>query len=407
MHLLLIHQAFTSPAEGGGTRHYEFARHLVARGHRVTVVASDLIYHSGKKTGARGKMISEENLDGIRVFRAYTYPSLHRSWTGRMASFLSFMLTSFVAACKAGPPDLVMGTLPPIFQSVSSWLVAFLRRKPFLLEVRDLWLEFSVDAGIVRSRFLIGAARRLEHFLYRRAAMILVNSPAYRDAIIAKGMPPEKVVLIPNGVDPGMFDPAARGEAIRKEFNLEGKFVATYAGALGVPNDIPTILRAAQRLREDPRFHFLLVGDGKERPRLMALAADLRLPNLTFAGVRSKTDLAAILAASDACLATLLDIPVMRTTYPNKVFDYMAAGRPTVLAIGGVIRTVMEDAAGGICVTPGDDGAMAAALLDLQRDPAGAAGMGARARTHVVEHFNRHDHAAAFEGLAVELAGGR
>lgn len=406
MHLLLIHQAFTSPAEAGGTRHYEFARHLVARGHAVTIVASDLAYLSGtKKTGGTGSTIAEQDLDGIRVLRAYTYPSLHKSWTGRVVSFLSFMTTSFFAAWKAGPPDLVMGTSPPVLQTVSSWLTAFLRRKPFLLEVRDLWLEFAVDAGIVQNRLLIALAGGLERFLYRRAKRIVVNSPAYRDAIIAKGTPPGKVLLIPNGVDPSMFDPGDRAPSVRKELGLEGKFVATYAGALGVTNDIPTILRAARQLQDDPAFHFLLVGDGRERTRLEALSSELGLRNVTFTGTRSKAQMASILAASDACLATLRDMPVMRTTYPNKVFDYMAAGRPTVLAIGGVIRDVVEASGGGLCVEPGDDAGVADALRRLRADPAGAQAMGAAARAHVCEHFNRAGHASAFLALAEGMVG--
>lgn len=404
MHLLLIHQAFASPNEPGGTRHYELARHLAQNGDRVTIVASDLSYLTGRRTTEHRGLVAREELDGITVLRAYTYPALHRSFVWRVVSFFSFMLTSIVAALCAGPIDLVMGTSPPIFQAVSSWLAAVLRRRPFLLEIRDLWPEFAIDLGVLDNRLLIMLSRWLERFLYNRSTHLLVNSPAYRDYLIGKGIASTKISLIPNGVDVTMFDPDSRGERLRGEWGLSGKFVATYAGALGLANDIPTILRAAERLRGRPEVHFLLVGDGKERANLELLARQLDLRNVTFTGPRPKAEMAEVLAASDVCIATLQDIPMFRTTYPNKVFDYMAAGRPTVLAIDGVIRQVVEAANGGVFVPPGDDAALAAAIDALSRDPARARAMGQAARAYVVEHFNRRQQAVQFAELVHHLA---
>lgn len=406
MHLLLIHQAFASPNEPGGTRHYEFARQLVQAEQHVTIVASDLSYLTGQRTTTSRGLITCQELDDVVVLRAYTYPALHRSFVWRIVSFLSFMVTSVLAALRAGSVDLVMGTSPPIFQAVSAWLVAVLRRRPFLLEVRDLWPEFAIDIGVLRNPILIALSRWLERFLYRRAMHLLVNSPAYRDYLIGKGVPQEKISLIPNGVDPQMFDPEARGERLRAEWRLDGKFVVTYAGALGLANDIPNILRAADRLRDQPEIHFLLVGDGKERANLEAQAHQLGLTNVTFAGSRPKSEMAEVLAASDACLATLRDIPMFRTTYPNKVFDYMAAGRPTILAIDGVIRQVIEAADGGVFVPPGDDAALAAAVDSLSRNRARSQAMGQAARAYVVEHFNRRQQAAQFAELVERLAEG-
>ena len=404
MNMLLIHQAFTSPNEPGGTRHYEFARHCVTHGHGFTVVASDLSYLTGKRIIRHAGLVSKQDLDGIHVLRAYTYPSLHRSFIWRVFSFLSFMVTSLVAALRAGPIDLIMVTSPPIFQVVSGWLLAVLCRRPLLLEIRDLWPEFAIDIEVLKNPVLITLSRWLERFLYARATHILVNSPAYLEYLASKGVASEKTTLIPNGVDPAMFDPSAKGVRFRREWNLDGKFVVTYAGALGLANDIPTILRAAGRLREYPGVHFLLVGDGKEMPHLEALADRLGLSNVTFTGSRPKTEMPEILAASDAFIATLKDIPMFRTTYPNKVFDYMAAGRPTILAIDGVIRQVVEAANGGIFVPPGDDQSLANAVRILEKDRKRAAAMGLAARDYVVEHFDRHQHAKDFERLVERLA---
>ena len=397
MHLLLIHQVFVSPGEAGGTRHFELARHWVKSGHQFTIVASDLNYLTGKPV-AKGQ-IKEQLFEGIRVLRAKTYPALHRSFTWRVISFVSFMFSSFWAALRAGPVDVVMATSPPIFQAVSAWLVSAIRRRPLLLEIRDLWPEFAIDMGVLTNLTLIRLSQSLEKFFYNRATHILVNSPAYRVYLLNKGILDCKISVIPNGVDPAMFNPLNRGEMVRTQFKLDGNYVVTYAGALGIANDIPTILRAANLLRHSKEIHFLLVGDGKERLNLEQMGRDLQLPNVTFAGALPKGEIPDVLAASDVCLATLQNIPMFKTVFPNKVFDYMAAGRPTILGIDGVIREVIENAKGGIFIEPGNEKALADAVMKLKNDPELSRQMGKAARDHVVKHYNRHLQAEDFRIL--------
>lgn len=405
MHVLLIHFSFKPPNQPGGTRHYELGQHLLREGHHFTAVASNIDYGTGQPLVDRPDLTMEQGLGGMRVLRAPTVPSLHRSFFWRMFAYVSFAFASVWPGLRAGPVDLVMGTSPPIFQAVTAWLVAVFCRHPFLLEIRDLWPEFAIDIGLLKNPILIALSRWLEAFLYARATHLLVNSPAYRDYLIDKGVPTAKISLIPNGADPDMFDPDAKGKRIRQEWGLEGQFLVTYAGHLGLANDIPTILKAAERLRHQPQIHFLLVGDGMKRTELESIAQHLQLSNVTFTGTYPKSEMPQVLAASDACVATLKDIPMFRTTYPNKVFDYMAAGRPTILAIDGVIRQVVEAAKGGVFVPPGDDAALADAVYSLSQDPQRAAAMGRAARVYVVEHFNRHQHAVQFLELVQRLAG--
>jgi glycosyltransferase involved in cell wall biosynthesis len=396
MHTLLIHQAFSAESEPGGTRHLELARRVVAAGEKFTIIASDVSYLSGRRITRQRRLTTEEEIDGIRVVRNYTPAFLHRSYLYRVLAFLVFMITSTIAGLKVGPVDLVMGTSPPIFQAVSAWAVAFLRRKPFLLEIRDLWPGFAIDIGVLTNPVLIALSRWLEKFLYRRATHLLVNSPAYREYLISKGVPAAKVSLISNGVEPSMFDPLDGGDSVRQEFNLNGKFVVVYAGALGMANDIDTLIRAAEHLCRNANIHVLLVGGGKELERLQSDVSNRGLTNVTFAGPQPKNRVPAFLAASNACVALLKNIPMFRTTYPNKVFDYMAAGRPTVLAIDGVIREVIEAAHGGIYVSPGNDAAIADAICTLAGNPVLSSQMGKAARDYVVAHFNRRDQAQSF-----------
>lgn len=403
MHLLLIHQAFGHPFRKGGTRHYEFARYMAEYGHKLSAVTSDVDSSSNERVTEKTRLFSKEEIDGVSVYRAYTLSTVNSNFILRIFSFLSFAVTSVLASLKVPDVDVVMGTSPQIFQAFSAWVVATLRRKPFLLEVRDLWPDFAIDMGVLKNPFLIWLARQLESFLYARALHIVVNSPAYRDYMINRGIRPEKVTLVANGVDPSTFFPEETAPQIREELNLNGKFIATYAGALGMANDISTILQAADKLRDEGNIRFLILGDGKERKALEAEAETRGLNNVLFAGSCPKCDLPLYLATSDVCLATLMDIKMFETTYPNKVFDYMAAGRPTILGIGGVIRKVVEDAKGGIFVGPGNPDKLAQAVRDLFNDPGRCQAMGRDARKHVEEHFNRKKQAGQFLELVKEL----
>lgn len=389
MRVLLLNQAFVSPEEPGHTRHFEMAKFLAAHGHELVIVASDLNYQTGRRTVERRGLFAEQDIEGVRVLRSYIYPALHRSYFWRVISFFSFMFSSVWTAFQVRDVDLVMGTTPPIFQAVSAWFVAWMRRAPFLLEVRDLWPEFGVGMGVLKNPAVIALARGLEKFLYARATHILVNSPAYREYMIARGVPERKVACIPYGTDADMFNPQVDGSSIRNELGLREQFVVLYTGALGQANDIDTILRAAKRLKDEGRIRFVLFGDGKERARLQTEAERMKLANVIFAGVRAKKEMPRVVASADVCLAILQNIPMFRTTYPNKVFDYMAAGRATTLVIDGVSRQLIEESNGGVFVQPGDDALLAKTILDLSNDPRRVQRMGENARQYLVDHLDR------------------
>ncbi len=388
MHILLIHQAFTALDEAGGTRHHELARYLAACGHRVSVVASTVSYLTGRAEGHEA-FTEEQGANGgwVRVQRVATYAALHRSFAHRVLSFFSFMVSSFLAGLKVADVDLVWGTSPPLFQGVTAWLIARLKRAPFLFEVRDLWPAFAVQVGVLRNPLLIRLSERLERFLYRRADCVVVNSPGFLAHVCQRGA--KRVELLPNGADPQMFDPQANGREFRQTFGLGEGFIALYAGAHGLSNDLGVVLQAAHLLKSRADIQFVLLGDGKEKPALQAQAYQLALDNVRFLPPLPKNRMAQALAAADACIAILKPIPLYATVYPNKVFDYMAAGRPVLLAIDGVIRQVVEEAKGGLFVPPGDAAALAKAVCYLADNPSLCREMGLNARRYLETHFGR------------------
>src|SRR5512142_648461 len=223
MHILIIHQAFASLDEPGGTRHYEFARLLAKRGHRVTVIASPVSYITGLTTPAHE---SAPLPSGVEILRAPVYAAHHKSFVHRMLAFFSFMFSSFWLGLRVKNVDVLWGTSPPIFQGVTAWALARLRRARFLFEVRDLWPQFAVAVGVLRDPLLIRASEWLEGFLYRHADLVMVNSPAFIAHVRARGA--KKVELVPNGADPSMFDPSQAGTAFRMAHGLGTGFVALY-----------------------------------------------------------------------------------------------------------------------------------------------------------------------------------
>jgi glycosyltransferase involved in cell wall biosynthesis len=313
------------------------------------------------------------------------------------------MLSAFFKGWTQPKVDIVWGTSPPLPQVFTAWLLARLKGAKFLFEVRDLWPAFAIQLGVLRNPFLVWLALLLEGFLYRRADRLVVNSPGFIRHLESRGAQREKIVLIRNGVDPTMFDPASDGAAFRARHGLSNRFVALYAGAHGLSNDLTVLLDAAGLLRGDPRIRFLLVGDGKEKSRLIAYAAERKLENVLFLQPVPKQEMAEVLAASDCGIAILKPIPLYGTTYPNKVFDYMAAGRPVVLAIDGVIRKVVEEGGAGIAVPPGDPKALAGAIRRLADDPSGSKAMGSRGRTTVERDFSREAQGLEMERLVREM----
>jgi glycosyltransferase involved in cell wall biosynthesis len=245
--------------------------------------------------------------------------------------------------------------------------------------------------GVLRNPVVIWLAHWLEDFLYARATHILVNSPAYKEYLIAKGVPDQKITFIPYGTDIDMFNPNVDGSAVRAKLGLQDKFMVLYAGAMGQAHDLYTVLRAAKRLNADAHIQFVFFGAGKERANLEVESERLGLKNVRFAGICPKKEMPAVIAAADVCLAILQNLQMFRTTYPNKVFDYMASARPTVLVIDGVVRAVIEASKGGVFVEPGNDELLARTILELSRDPKRVKQLGANARLYLVKNLDRRD----------------
>lgn len=399
MHILLIHQAFAAIDEPGGTRHHEFARLLASQGHQVSIIASRVSYLTGSKQKV-DKVINE--MDGkIIIHRAFTYSAHHKSFFHRLLSFFTFMVFSFFNAMRIKNVDIVWGTSPPIFQSLTAFVVARIKGARYLLEIRDLWPDFAVAVGVLKNKFLISLSQWLENFLYRHADQVIVNSPGYIQHVENRGA--RRVSLIPNGADESFFSSDGSLE-LRRSFAWQDKFVILYAGAHGMSNDLRTVLRAAKLLESQDNILFAFLGDGKEKQHLIDESIALDLHNVQFLNPVPKTEIAAYFQAANACLAILKPIEMYKTTYPNKVFDYMAAGKPIVLAIDGVIRKVVEKAQCGLFCQPGNPEAIANVVTQLNAmTESKREALGARGRHYLQKHFDRKKTVKLFSDMIEKM----
>jgi glycosyltransferase involved in cell wall biosynthesis len=388
MNILLIHQAFAALGEAGGTRHHEFARYMRTHGHHVTVIAGRLSYLTGVAVESRGAASTTVDELGVEIIRCASYGGWHTSFVLRVINFVSFMWTSFWAALRVKQVDVLWGTTPPIFQALTASLVARLKRVPFVLEVRDLWPYFAVEVGVLTNPLLIRLSEWLERYLYRRAAIVVVNSPGFLDHVRQRGA--QKVFTVPNGVDPIMITDEAVHAGLRARLGLgDDAFVVLYAGAHGMSNDLEVVLQAAAQFTESDQVAFVFIGAGKDKANLQADAARMGLKNVYFHPPVPKNEMAGYLVEGDAGLAVLKDIPAYGLTYPNKVFDYMAAGLPVFCMIDGVIREVVEKAGAGVFVQPGDPHALVQAVKRWRDKQEELTRMGQRGRDFVEENFDR------------------
>ncbi len=396
MRLLYFHQHFATPRGASGTRSYEFARALLARGHEVTVVCGahrlsglDLPYDAARNWH-RGRV---DGIDVISLPLSYSnYDSLwRRGW-----SFLCFAARSVGLTLRLDY-DLVFASSTPITAVLPGIAAKWLRGKPFVFEVRDLWPELPRALG-VRNPFILGGMSLLEFLGYRSADACIGLSPGIVEGIRHRSSSAQKIVMVPNGCDLETFHPRKR-RPLALPGLAPGDFVAGFTGAHGPANGLDALLAVARELRRrgDQRVKLVFIGDGKEKEGIAAQAKAEGLTNCLFFAPVAKEELGGITASLDCGLMVLRDLPAFyRGTSPNKFFDYIAAGIPVVNNYPGWLAEMITENQAGIAVAPADPVAFADALQRLAAAPALKASMGANARVLAEAHFARADLAAEF-----------
>jgi glycosyltransferase involved in cell wall biosynthesis len=302
---------------------------------------------------------------------------------------------------------VVFATSPALTIAVPGLAASRRHRVPLVFEVRDLWPRAPIEMGALRNPAARALARGLEKAAYRGAKHVVALSPGMRDGVVAAGVDPGRVTLIPNAADLDLFAPDVDPGDLAGHFGDD--FVVSYFGTMGEANDLDQVVRAATLLadRGERGITFALMGDGKRRPALEEEVRRRGLPNVALLPAGDKAAAARLAAASDACLTVFKDVPVLATNSPNKLFDTFAAGRAAIVNTGGWQRELVEDNHAGVYVRPADGEDLAAKVLELRDDPERTAEMGANARGLAEARFDRRDLAEQLRVVLEEAARAR
>ena len=411
MHILFLSHYFVPENNAPAARVHAMAKEWARAGHRVTVltcapnVPAGVVYE-----GYENRPYQEEWIDGIRTARVWTYLAANRGRVRRGLNFLSYMATAGAAGSFLRPKaDVVVATSPQFFAGWAGLPVARAHGAPFVLEIRDIWPDSITAVGALKEGRIIHALERLEKALYDGADHIVAVGEGYRRNMLRKGVAPEKVSVVTNGVDADLFTPRPPDAELRARLGFAPEtFVIAFAGTIGMAADLGVVLDAARRLRGDGRddIAFLLIGDGAQRAELEERAGAERLHNVVFTGLVPRPDLPRYLASSDACLVHFRKQDLFAEILPSKFFEDAAMEKPILLGFEGEARAMLDEAACGVAFEPSNDAELAAAAVRLADDRAECARMGEAGRRYVLEHFDRrllaHDYLAILERVRRE-----
>jgi glycosyltransferase involved in cell wall biosynthesis len=404
LRILFLTDNFVPETNAPAIRTFEHTRVWVEQGHDVTVVTGVPNFPTGRvHRGYRNRPYTVEEIDGIRVVRVWTYVTANVGTLRRSLDYISFLITSIPGALAQERPDIVVGTSPQLLTPLAAWVVARLRRVPFVFELRDLWPESISAVGAVLDELSMRVMAALAGFLYRRADAIVSVTESFVGVLSSRGVSRDKMVVVRNGANPAEFEGGGSDTLTREEIGIgDGDFLVTYVGTIGMAHGLENVLDAAAMTEEEP-IHYLLVGEGAEKSRLEAEAGRRGLRNVTFLGSRPRGDIPGILATSDAVVVHLKDDPLFDTVIPSKIFEAMAAGVPIVLAVRGESARIVSGSGAGVVVEPGSPEELVQAIRKLRSDPDLARGMGLSGRRAVEERFSRRALALAMLEVLVSV----
>ena len=385
MKILYIHQYFVTPEEHGTSRSYWFAKKLIENGFNVTMVTATNEY--------KHREACRENIDGIDVIYVQNDYSQYYSRVKKVYSFLKFIFQAVNAARKEKDVDLVYATSTPLTVGFIALILKRIKKWRYVFEVRDLWPEFPIQVGAIKNKYLISYLRYVEKKIYNKAEHIVALSPGMRDGVLACGTPKEKVTVITNMSKGDLFYPREKTDEQFKKYGIDKmKFNVVHAGSMGVANGLMYIMETAKVLKDDMNdctINFLLLGEGSTKPQLMKFAEKYSLDNVRFIGEYNTYGTSEILNCSDASIVSFMNLPILYTNSPNKLFDSLSAGKPIIVNSAGWTKELVEKYMCGFYVDPENPRDFAEKIITLSKNKDLQQQYGENARKLSLEEFDK------------------
>ncbi len=383
MNILYIHQYFYTPQEPGATRSYWIARELVRRGHNVTMICS---------TNNNHPEACEIDIDGIRVIYVKNDYSNYMSAYRKVWSFVNFIRLAIKVGAKQKDVDLMYATSTPLTVGYIAMRLKAKKKWPYVFEVRDLWPEFPIQIGAIKNKMAIKFLCRLERNIYEKSEHVVALSPGMKDGVLKAGTPEEKCSMIPNMSKPDKFFPHEPNMEVANKFGIDiNKFNVIHFGSMGRANGLNYITDAAKILQdggyEDVCFVFM--GDGATCPELKKQAEEQGLRNVLFLGNHPMETVAEVVNLCDASITTFLNLPILQTNSPNKLFDSLSAGKPIIVNSAGWTKDLVEKDDCGFYVDPERPEELAEKLLQYKDDKETLQRWGENARKLSIEVFDK------------------
>ncbi len=372
MKILFFTENFPPETNAAATRVFERACYWAKWGHDVTILTSAPNFPQGLlHEGYKNSWYQEETMEGLKVVRVKTYIAANQGALRRTLDFLSFMVSAFVAGLFVKRPDVIVATSPQFFAAVGGWALGAVRRIPFVFELGDLWPASIVAVGAMRPSLPIRLIERLELFLYRRSACVVALTNAFKCNLVSRGISPDKIAVVINGVDIWRYGPRPKDAELLAEWQLNDRFVIGYVGTHGMAHALMNVLDAAEILKDRTQIRFLLAGAGAERDLLIKDANRRNLDNIVFLPAQPKTRMPAVWSLCDVALVHLKNSSVFRDVIPSKIFEAMAMGLPILLASpDGEASAIINKDGVGLHVPAENPVALAGAVKQLHDDEA-------------------------------------
>lgn len=410
MHILFLTDNFPPESNAPASRTLEHCREWVKEGHRVTVITCAPNFPEGKVfPGYRNRLWQREDREGVRVIRVWSYITANEGFLKRTLDYLSFMVSAALAGPFVRKVDVVVGTSPQFFTACAAYVVSRLKRVPFVFELRDLWPESICAVGAMEGSPWLDRLERLELFLYRKAAAMISVTHSFRKNLIARGIPPEKIHVVTNGVDLARFRPRPKDPELEAELGLKGRFVAGYIGTLGMAHALDTVLETAALLRQFPDgddYRILLIGTGAERAVLEERARKMGLDNVMFVGPVPKEEVHRYWSLLDASIIHLKNTELFRTVIPSKLFECMAMGIPVLHGVVGESAAIVEQEGVGLAVEPENPQALCDGIRRMREDRPWRQAM-ARRGPEAATKYDRSNLALSMLGVLTRTVHGR